>query len=227
MSFHEVAVVVARESLAVFVLITKACGGDPVSRDAVVGLRIGGAAGFVVRRDFGISSRVVEDGLSRDAVSVRTSNRDDIAKIVAKAVRIRLSGRTGIDVYRIELTERESHEIVPARGGLILKGGTDIGIVVALGGIVGDAIQQQPVRRTEIGPVAPIRYTHAGSIRRCPTEIPGHRRVMEEIVGVASRGVEAREQREVIELMKRTGERCRLEVRSEVSAIRGELQLRN
>src|SRR5262249_31407482 len=148
-------------------------------------------------------------------------------EVVTESVRVGLSGRARVYIDRIELAVCKTEEIAPAGGRLILDRGTQVGIVIALGGIVGDSVEEDRAGRAEVRPGSPVGDAHAGPVAGHPAEVTGDRGVVEEIVGIASGRIETREQTEVVEPMERAGKRSRLEVRSEIPPVPRNLEFRS
>src|ERR1700678_1587218 len=152
-AFEECTVIISREAFTVFVLVTESGDRRPIAPNAVVGLRVQRATGFVIRIDHRISSAKIENCLSGHAETVSAFDCDGIAQEIdadkRSAIKRLARGRRIIE-ERAELRKCKLNRVMPPVGCLLLQGGADVKILIALCGIVRNSVERDRVGRSQI-----------------------------------------------------------------------------
>src|SRR5579883_206613 len=128
-------------------LVAKSQSGGPVTIELVIGLAVERTARFVVGENLRVNSRVIEDSLAGNLISVRALDGDVLAEEISETEGVGPAARARVFVSGVGLRESETQQIVPARCGLILHGRAEIGVLIFLRRIVGDSVEIDRVGR--------------------------------------------------------------------------------
>src|SRR5262249_4577220 len=150
----------------------------------------------------GINASEIEDRLSGGAEAVGAFDGDRQSKKVQTETKAVIEGNAGRRrILRLAANPRGciADLVVPARSGLVLKGQSEIAVLIALKRIVGYAKELEGIRITVRCSGVTAGETQLGCRVDCESEIGDVGPVVKRAVGNAVAGVKAGELAEIVE----------------------------